>query len=67
MPESVTPDEPPQRWIDTGGDGVSGVVKFSNEYGCWVWSCAWGCVGIDCESEWEATADLQTHDCSRTL
>lgn len=67
MSPSVNPDEPPQRWIDTGGFGVSGTVKFSPLYGCWTYYCQWGCFGFDFESEYEAMGELSSHDCDRSL
>lgn len=46
---------------------MSGIVKFSQGYGSWVYRCQWGCFADDFESEWEAEAAFRTHDCDQSL
>lgn len=54
-----------RRFIDTGGFGVTGIVEFSKDAGCWTYLCQWGCQEIDFEGAAEATTALTKHNCSK--
>lgn len=38
-------------------------AKWNHEMACWTWSCAFGCFGWDCESQFEAEQEFLKHAC----
>lgn len=50
-----------RKWIE-----MTGMVEFSRDAGCWVWTCVWGCWGMDYEGTAEAEAAFKAHECRKT-
>lgn len=45
---------------------MNGQIELSHVFGCYIWTCIWGCRAIDFESEDEALQDFLLHDCQRS-
>ena len=43
------------------------MVENSHTYGCWIWRCEWGHMGLDFEGELEALEDFKKHHCDMSI